>query len=340
MSLEPFLQQPGSLSEEQMIEAMRLIMDGQAQDDELEKFLVELAERGESVSEITGAARVLREKALSLSAPEAALDCCGTGGDASGTYNISTTVAIVAASCGVPVAKHGNRAASSKSGAADVLEALGVNLDVSQEKLEEALKLFNFAFLMAPRHHAAMKHVSAVRKKLGRRTIFNLLGPLANPADTKLQLLGVYDKKWLRPMAEVLQRLGSKRAWIVHGSFGDSGGIDEISLTGPTYVVMMDQGEISEATLTPADFGLDICRPEDLKGGDAKENAAALKALLNGKTGAYRDIVLANAAVVLVIHGSAPDLKEGVKIAAQAIDSGAAAKVLQNYIEFTKGDSA
>lgn len=325
-----------SLTEQEMIATMTQIMDGQMSEEDMGAFLVDLAERGESVDEITGAARVMREKASGLRAPETAVDCCGTGGDGVGTYNISTAVALVAASCGVPMAKHGNRAASSKSGAADVLEALGVNLEMSPERLEEALETLNFAFLMAPRHHSAMKHVVPVRKKLGRRTIFNLLGPLANPAGTQRQLIGVYDRKWLRPMAEVLKKLGTKRAWVVHGSDG----LDEITVTGSSDIVTLDEeGQIEEQQISPEDFGLAVHPPEALLGGDAQENAAALRAVLEGQQSAYRDIVLANTAAVLVIHGSAEDIKDGAQKAAQEIDGGAALQTLNNYIAFSRGET-
>ena len=332
MSLGEFLQRDNSLSEEEMMAAMTIIMDGKADEGEITAFLIELAERGESVSEITGAARVMREKAITLNAPENAIDCCGTGGDASGTYNISTAVAIVAASCGVPIAKHGGGASTSKSGSVDVLVELGVNIDVDIKKLEEAFSRFNFAFLAAPRHHSAMKNVREVRKKIGRRTVFNLLGPLANPSGTKFQLLGVYDAKWMRPMAEVLNRLGTVRAWVVHGSDR----LDEITVTGETSVVILDEGKITEAVLSPADFGLAVRKAEELKGGDAKVNAAAMLEILQGAKNAYRDIVLANAAAVLVIHGRAKDLKQGVNMAAEAIDSGKAMQTLNGYAEFTQ----
>ncbi len=321
-----------SLSESQMIETMNAIMSGEMAEDDMAAFLVELAERGETVEEITGAAKVMREKALKINAPDDAVDCCGTGGDGVGTYNISTAVALVSAACGVPVAKHGNRAASSKSGAADVLEALGINLDVPKEKLEEALQKFNFAFLMAPAHHSAMKHVVPVRKKLGRRTIFNLLGPLANPAGTKYQLIGVFDAKWLVPMAQTLNALGTERAWIVHGSDG----LDEITTTGPTQIAVLEDGDVSKKTLTPDDFGLGTSNPDDLLGGNAEENAAALIALLDGEQSAYRDIVLANTAAVLLIHGKAMSVKDGVALAASAIDEGRAKDTLEQYRAFTQ----
>lgn len=324
------------LSEEAMIQAMNEIMNGASAPADIARFLVDMNDRGETVDEITGAARVLRSKAATIEAPYDALDCCGTGGDAQGdiggTYNISTAVALLAAACGVPVAKHGNRASSSKSGAADVLEALGVNLNLPKEKLEQALKLYNFCFLMAPHHHAAMKHVAPVRKELGRRTIFNLLGPLANPAGTRHQLIGVYDQKWVRPMAETLKKLGTKKAWVVHGSDG----LDEITITGPTQIAVLEEGAIKEKTITPEDFGLKPSPIEKLKGGDAQINAAALRALLEKQKGAYRDIVLANTAAVLSIHGDEKDLKKAAAHAAEILDSGAAYQLLKDYINFSR----
>jgi len=321
------------LTEDQMVRAMTVIMDGKASEEQIASFLTTLAERGETVEEITGAARVMREKASSIKAPYGAVDCCGTGGDKSGTYNISTAVALVAAACGVPVAKHGNRAASSKSGAADVLEELGVNLNITQERLEEALETLHFGFLMAPNHHKAMKHVGPVRKKLGTRTIFNLLGPLANPAGTRHQLIGVFSKEWLMPMAETLRNLGTKKAWVVHGDDG----LDEITVTGPTHIVELDEdGNIEERTLTPEHFGLPTHDIEKLAGGSAQENAQALRAVLEGQKCAYRDIVLANTAAVLCIHGSVSNLKEGVQKAADAIDHGAALQTLKDYIAFSR----
>lgn len=321
------------LSEGQMIAAMGIIMSGQAEEDDIAAFLTTLAERSESVDEITGAARVMRQKALSITAPEDAIDCCGTGGDASGTYNISTAVALLTAACGVPVAKHGNRAASSKSGTADVLEALGVNLDIPVSALEEALKRFNFTFLMARNHHSAMRHVAPIRTKLGRRTIFNLLGPLANPAGTRLQLVGVFDKRWTRPMAEALHRLGTKRAWVVHGADG----LDEITVTGSTYAsILHEDGAIEDKVLTPEDFGLLLSTPKSLKGGTPEENAVALRALLEGQKGAYRDIVLANTAAALCIHNPAQTPKEAVRVAASALDRGKALETLEAYAAFSQ----
>lgn len=319
------------LSEKEMALCIRLMMQGEANDIEMQNFLIALFNRGEQVSEITGAARVMREMATTINAPENALDCCGTGGDGQNTYNISTAVALVSAACGVPIAKHGNRSASSKSGAADVLEQLGVNLDATKEHLETALKELGFCFLMAPKHHSAMKYVVPVRKKLGHRTIFNLLGPLANPADTKFQLIGVYDKKWLRPMAEVLNNLGTKKAWLVHGQDG----LDEITVTAPTDIVILDNGIIEEKIISPKDFGLPLHKLEEIKGGDAKQNADALLDILQGKENAYRDIVVINTAAVLMINDKSQNFIEAKEMALHAITSGKAMDVLNNYIKFS-----
>lgn len=319
------------LSEQEMIAAMTEIMEGASAEGEMASFLTYLTQKGETVDELTGAAHVMRDKAATIKAPPGAIDCCGTGGDASGTYNISTAVAIVVAACDIPVAKHGNRASTSKSGAADVLEALGVNLDINHEKIEEALARYNFAFLMAPRHHSAMKHVMPVRRKLGFRTIFNLLGPLSNPAGTKRQLLGVFDEKWLTPMAQTLERLGTEKAWVVHGQDG----LDEITVTGKTRVAELSRGEITEKNITPQLFGLDYGSAPALMGGEAHYNAAALTRLLDGEKSAYRDITLANAAAALLIADKTIDPVKAAHIAAEAIDNGKAKKLLTDYIEFT-----
>lgn len=320
-----------NLSETEMIAAMNLIMTGTAPEEDVAAFLTYLMKKGETVDEITGAARVMREKASTIKAPPGAIDCCGTGGDGHGTYNISTAVALIVAACGVPVAKHGNRAASSKSGAADVLEALGVNLDIGHETIEEALARYNFAFLMAPRHHAAMKHVVPIRRKLGFRTIFNLLGPLSNPAGTKRQLIGVFDEKWLKPIAETLERLGTEKAWVVHGQDG----LDEITVTGRTRVARLEHNKIDIDNIAPQLFGLDYSSTPALMGGDAQYNAAALERLLNGEISAYRNIVLANAAAALLIADKTIDPIKAQHLAAEAIDSGKAHKLLKDYIEFT-----
>ncbi len=320
-----------SLTESQMIENMSEIMNGQWDDHKIEEFLLELSERGETVEEITGAAKVMREKALHINAPENAVDCCGTGGDASGTYNISTAVAIVSAACGVPVAKHGNRSASSKSGAADVLEAMGINLDVPQKKLEDALTQYNFAFLMAPNHHSAMRFVGPVRKKIGKRTIFNILGPLANPAKTKHQLLGVFDHNLVDPIAHVLRNLGTTSAWVVHGSDG----LDEITTTTTTSVAKLQNGTITHETLTPEHFGLNTAQAENLKGGEPQENAEALINILKGSKNAYRDIVIANTAAVLSISDKAKTLASAVSSASSVLDNGKALNIFEQYRDFT-----
>ncbi len=322
-----------NLTEANMMESMQAIMDGEVKESDLKEFLLALSAKGESVAEITGAARILRKKAETIKAPLDSVDCCGTGGDKSGTYNISTAVGIVAAACGVPIAKHGNRAATSKSGAADVLEALGVNIDLPRFALEHALKEFRFAFLMAPNHHQSMRHVAAVRKEIGERTIFNLLGPLANPAGTRRQLLGVYDEKWVMPVAETLKKLGTKRAWVVHGTDG----LDEISISAPTKIAILEEDvAIKEQTITPDDFGLKTHNLADIKGGDAQQNAMALRAVLQGERGAYRDIILANTAAVLMVHQSCSTLKDGVTKAKDAIDSGFAWDNFRDYIAYSR----
>lgn len=328
------LEKGEDLSADTMEEAVSLMMTGKAQSDHIQQFLKALYHKGETSDEITGAARVMRDKALSIDAPLDAVDCCGTGGDKKGTYNISTAVALVAAACGVPVAKHGNRSASSKSGAADILETMGVNLNIPKPALEEALEDFRFCFLMAPNHHSAMRYVVPARKAIGHRTIFNLLGPLSNPAGARRQLIGVFDKKWLVPMAEVLRNLGSESAWIVHGRDG----LDEISISGPTDCAMLDEdGKITEKTLKPEDFGLPVHDLNDIIGGSPEDNAKALRALLEGAEGAYRDIVLANAAAVLVIAEKVKTLPDGVARAAEMIDNGAAMDLLTDYVQFTRG---
>lgn len=321
-----------NLSEAEMVAAMNIIMDGAAQEQDIAAFLTYLMKKGETVDEITGAARVMREKAATIQAPPGAIDCCGTGGDASGTYNVSTAVALIVAACEIPVAKHGNRAASSKSGAADVLEALGVNLNISPAQIEDALARFNFAFLMAPHHHKATKYVVPVRKKLGFRTIFNLLGPLSNPAGTKRQLIGVFDEKWIKPMAETLDRLGTEKAWVVHGQDG----LDEITVTGKTRIARLEHNKINIENIVPQFFGLGYSSTPALMGGDAKYNAEALKRLLDGEISAYRNIVLANAAAALLIAGKTTDPVEAQNMSAAAIDSGKARKILTDYIAFTR----
>lgn len=319
------------LSQAAAEKAFEIIMSGEATPSQMGAFLMALRVRGETVDEIAGAAKVMRAKALHIKAPAGAIDTCGTGGDARGTYNISTGAALVVAACGVPVAKHGNRALSSKSGSADVLAALGVNIDADMALVEKSLAEAGIGFLMAPRHHSAMRHVGPTRVELGTRTIFNLLGPLSNPAGTTRQLIGVFHRQWTRPMAEVLDQLGSTRAWVVHGSDG----LDEITTTGATYVSELKDGKVSSFEVTPEDAGLPRADPDDLKGGDPAENAAAITALLSGAPGPYRDIVLINAAAALIVADKAPDLKAGVALAAKAIDSGAAKATLARLVALT-----
>jgi anthranilate phosphoribosyltransferase len=329
--LKPFLAAVAarkSLSEAEAEQAFSIIMSGTVSESEIGAFLMGLRVRGETVDEIAGAARVMRGKAHMIDAPEGAIDTCGTGGDDLGTLNISTAAAIVTAACGVPVAKHGNRASSSRSGSADVLAALGVDLDAEMPLVERSLWDNKIAFLMAPRHHSAMRHVMNVRRELGIRTIFNLLGPLSNPAGTRRQLVGVFASEWVKPLAEVLLRLGAKVAWVVHG--GD--GLDELTISGPSEVAELKDGQIRTFTVTPEDAGLPRARIEDIQGGDAIANARALRALLHGQPGPYRDIVLLNSAAALIVAGVAEDLRAGVALAQDAIDSGAALATLDRLI--------
>ena len=322
-----------SLSEIEAEEAFEVIMSGTATPSQLGAFLMALRLRGETVEEITGAARIMRAKALQVKAPADAIDTCGTGGDGSGTYNISTATALVVAGCGVPVAKHGNKAMSSKSGTADVLAEMGVNLEATPEVIERSLTQANIGFLFAQRHHTAMKHVAAVRQDLGIRVIFNLIGPLSNPAGTKRQLLGVFAREWLEPLAQTLGNLGSEKAWVVHGSDG----LDELTTTGPTFVAALESGKVKNFIIKPEDAGLPVSAPEDLIGGDSKTNASALKRLLAGEPSAYRNIVLLNAAAALIVADKTNSLKDGVSVAAAAIDNGSAAAALDKLVSISSG---
>jgi anthranilate phosphoribosyltransferase len=285
--------------------------------------------RGETVDEISGAVTVMREKMLRVNAPDDAIDIVGTGGDSSGSFNISTCAAFVAAGAGLKVAKHGNRALSSKSGSADVLTALGVKLDTSPEKISECIREAGLGFMFAPQHHASMKHVGPTRVELGTRTIFNLLGPLSNPAGVKRQITGVYSKAWVEPFAQVLKTLGSEACWICHGK----GGVDEIIPTGTTWIAELKDGEVREFNFTPESVGIVRSNPEDLKGGDAVENAAALKVVLAGEPSAFADAAVMTAGAALVVAGKTPSLKSGVVMAREAITSGAAAKALKHLVE-------
>ena len=320
-----------TLTEAEAEAVFEIIMSGDATPAQIGGLLMALRVRGETVDEITGAARIMRAKALRVEAPEGAIDIVGTGGDGAGTYNISTAATFVVAACGVPVAKHGNRAVSSMSGASDVLTALGVNINADFSLVSETLWKNNAGFLMAPRHHNAMRHVGGPRGELGTRTIFNLLGPLSNPAGVRYQVVGVFAEQWVEPVAKVLKQLGTERAWVVHGSDG----LDELTTTGPTKVAELKDGAVRVFTVAPEDVGLKRARPEDLKGGDAQFNAAALMNILSGEAGAYRDIVVLNAAAALVVAGKAADLSQGARMAEQAIDGGDAARVLGRMIAIT-----
>jgi len=311
--------------------AVQYMMDGDATGPQIGAFLMALRVRGESIEEITGAVEAMRSKALTIKAPAGAVDTCGTGGDTAGTYNISTAAAIVLAACGVPVAKHGNRAVSSKSGSADVLETLGINIDADMVIVKRCLYEIGISFLMATRHHSAARHVGPARASLGTRTIFNLIGPLSNPAETKYQVIGVFDQKWNLPMAEVLGTLGSEHVWVVTGSDG----LDEITITGDTHIAEYKNGQLSEFTICPEDAGLKRASLADIEGGDAEYNAAAIRDILNGERNAYRDIVLLNTAAALIVSGNADNLKNGIDIAANAIDSGKAKNVLEKWIELS-----
>lgn len=307
--------------------AFEVIMSGSATPAQVGGLLMAMRVRGESIEEITGAAEVLRDKALTVKAPRTAVDTCGTGGDNAGTYNISTAAAIVAAAAGVTVAKHGNRAVSSKSGSADVLECMGIDLEAPMERVQHALDVVGISFFMAPRHHSAMRYVASTRGELGTRTLFNILGPLANPAGVRRQVLGVFARQWVEPLAHVLQALGSVHAWVVHGADG----LDELSTTGPTFVAELKRKRIRTFEITPEDAGLKRTKLARLRGGNAKKNATAMKRLFSGVGGPYRDIVLLNTAAALIVGGKVKTLKEGVALAANAIDSGAAAAKLDAW---------
>lgn len=317
-----------NLVHEEAARAFQIIMNGGATPAQMGAFLMGLRLKGETPQEIAAGAEVLRAKALAFNAPDC-LDTCGTGGDAHGTVNISTAAAIVLASCGVRVAKHGNRAVSSQCGSADVLAECGVKVEAEPKAMQRCLEELNICFLLATRYHAAMRHVAPVRQELKLRTVFNLLGPLSNPAKPTRQLLGVYDAKWLEPIAQALHALGTKRAWVVHGAEG----VDELSLSGASQVAELKDGEVRRFTVTPEEAGLEAAPLSALKGGDAKANARALESLFASEKGAYRNAVLLNAAAGLVIAEKADDLRAGVALAAQAIDDGAAMRTLRLFAE-------
>lgn len=322
-----------ALTAEEAREAFEVILSGSATPSQLGGFLMAIRVRGESIAEVTGAVETMRAKMLPVTAPSNAMDIVGTGGDSTGTYNISTCTSLVVAACGVPVAKHGNRSLSSKSGSAEALAELGINIDIGPDKIAECIRTAGIGFMFAPLHHAAMKHVGPTRVELGTRTIFNLLGPLSNPAGVKRQMVGVFARQWVEPIAEALLRLGSQKAWVVHGSDG----MDEITTTGPTYVSQLADGKVTSFEISPSEAGLELARPEELKGGLPSENAAALREVLSGTRNAYRDIVLFNSAASLLVADKVQTLKDGVAKAAQAIDDGSAAATLQKLVAASNG---
>ena len=313
-----------SLSEADAEIAFDIIMSGEATPAQIGGLLMAMRVRGETVAEITGAVRAMRSRMTGVPAPHGAVDVCGTGGDGAGTLNVSTAVTFVLAGCGVPVAKHGNRALSSRTGGADVLSALGVNVDTPLERLGDILMSASCVFLFAPRHHPSMRHAAGPRVELGTRTIFNLLGPMSNPAGVRHQLIGVFSPDWTLPMAETLAALGSESAWIVHGM-----GLDELTTAGANHVTALSGGTIRSFTITAEEAGLPSSPIEAIKGGDATFNAGALMAMLQGAPGAYRDTVLLNSAAALIVAGRTANLREGVAIAEHAIKSGAAFGALE-----------
>lgn len=320
------------LSEDEAARAMRQIMEGGATPAQIAAFLIALRIKGETIEEITGCARVMREKATPIRAPfPNVVDTCGTGGDGTQTFNISTTAAFVVAGAGVPVAKHGNRSVSSRCGSADLLQALGVTIELSPEMAEKCLAEVGITFLFAPLFHSAMKFAVGPRREIGVRTIFNILGPLTNPAAARHQLLGVYRPELTAPMARVLGNLGAARAFVVHGADG----LDEITTTGETHITVLDAGEITPLVISPEQFGLRRSPHGALAGGDAAQNAAITMAVLRGESGPHRDVVLLNAAAALTVSGAAPDLGAGLQLAADSIDSGAAVEKLRRLQQFT-----
>ncbi len=317
-----------ALSREESAHAFDRMMSGEATPSQMGGLLMALRVRGETVDEITGAVTAMRAKMLKVDAPDDAIDVVGTGGDASGSFNISTCAAFIVAGAGVPVAKHGNRALSSRSGAADVLGALGVKIELSAQQVGECIAKAGIGFMFAPAHHPAMKNVGPTRVELGTRTIFNLLGPLSNPAGVKRQMIGVFSRHWLEPMAQVLNNLGSESVWVAHGSDG----LDEITTSGPTFVAALEKGKVRTFELNPEDAGLKKAAPESLRGGDAETNATALMAVLQGTKGPFRDVALLNAAAALAVAGKADGIRDGVALAAKAVDSGAARDRLDKLV--------
>lgn len=334
--LKPFIAKVATgapLDREEARAAFEIIMSGSATPSQIGGFLMALRVRGETVDEIYGAVGSMRARMLPVSVPDDAIDIVGTGGDGAGTYNISTLASIIVAGAGVPVAKHGNRALSSKSGTADALSCLGVKLDIGPDAIARCVAEAGLGFMFAQFHHPAMKHVGPSRVELGTRTIFNLLGPLSNPGSVKRQLLGVYSAQWLVPVAEVLRDLGSDRIWVVHGS-----GLDEITTTGITQVAALEDGHIRTFELTPADFGLPQVTLDDLRGGDGAHNAEALLSVLGGAETPYRDISLANAAAALLVAGKAGSIAEGMALARQSLESGSARRALETLVAVSNAE--
>jgi len=317
-----------TLTRDESTKAFDYMMSGEATPSQMGGFLMGLRLRGETVDEITGAVSTMRAKMQKVAAPPDAIDVVGTGGDASGSYNISTCAAFIVAGAGIPVAKHGNRALSSRSGAADVLGALGVKIDLRPDEITRCIYEAGIGFMFAPAHHPAMKHVGPTRVELGTRTIFNLLGPLSNPAGVKRQMVGVFSRQWVEPLANVLKNLGSERAYVVHGSDG----LDEITTSGPTAVAALDGGKVTTFEIKPDEFGIAPAKPEQLRGGDADSNAAALLEVLKGKKSPFRDVALLNAAAAIVVAGKAKDIKEGLAVAAKSLDSAEAEGRLDRLI--------
>jgi anthranilate phosphoribosyltransferase len=318
-----------TLTREEAASAFDSMMSGEATPSQMGGLLMALRVRGETVEEITGAVSAMRSKMVRVTAPPEAVDIVGTGGDGSGSLNVSTCAAFIVAGAGVPVAKHGNRALSSRSGAADVLSSLGVKIDIKPEHVGRCVTDAGIGFMLAPSHHPAMKNVGPTRVELATRTIFNLLGPLSNPASVKRQMVGVFSRQWVQPLAQVLKNLGAESIWVVHGSDG----LDEITLAGPTFVAALENGNIRTFEVNPEEAGLPCCRSEALKGGDADTNAIALRQVLDGQPSPYRDVALLNAAAALIVAGKAKTLKEGVAIGAKSLDSGAAAGRLKHLVK-------
>jgi len=321
------------LSRDEAALAFDRMMSGEATPSQMGGLLMALRVRGETVDEITGAVTAMRAKMLKVKAPANAIDVVGTGGDASGSYNISTCAAFIVAGAGIPVAKHGNRALSSKSGAADVLTSLGVKIDLMPADVGRCVSEAGIGFMFAPAHHPAMKNVGPTRVELGTRTIFNLLGPLSNPANVRRQLVGVFSRQWIEPLAQVLKNLGSECVWVVHGSDG----LDEITTAGPTYVAALENGKIRTFEISPAEIGIEAAKPESLRGGDADHNAIALKDVLADKPSAYRDVAVMNAAAALVVAGAAKNLKEGAELARKSLSTGGARARLDALIAVSRG---